>query len=166
MAANDGRMTQWLLVEDTRRQKRNGPLMHRGRLTRTRIAALSGAPASTAGYPLAVAKAKDPDLSPRMRKPRAVRRRGSALTAWSGCGSWCRRCRIRDSIRPHGPGRRPSGAWRPGWNGAAMRPPTGRNGDIFPHHPHGVFYQDTRILSRWPPACYVESRSNGAGFPP
>ncbi|HEY8702633.1 MAG TPA: glycogen debranching N-terminal domain-containing protein [Arthrobacter sp.] len=24
-----------------------------------------------------------------------------------------------------------------------------RNGDIFPHHPHGVFYQDTRILSRW-----------------
>lgn len=23
------------------------------------------------------------------------------------------------------------------------------NGDIFPHHPHGVFYQDTRILSRW-----------------
>jgi glycogen debranching enzyme len=24
-----------------------------------------------------------------------------------------------------------------------------QNGDIFPHHPHGVFYQDTRILSRW-----------------
>ncbi|WP_457962300.1 amylo-alpha-1,6-glucosidase [Arthrobacter sp. D1-29] len=23
------------------------------------------------------------------------------------------------------------------------------NGDIFPHHPHGVFYRDTRILSRW-----------------
>ncbi|MCO4251222.1 amylo-alpha-1,6-glucosidase [Pseudarthrobacter raffinosi] len=24
-----------------------------------------------------------------------------------------------------------------------------QNGDIFPHHPHGVFHQDTRILSRW-----------------
>ncbi|MFC9351788.1 glycogen debranching N-terminal domain-containing protein [Arthrobacter sp. NPDC057013] len=24
-----------------------------------------------------------------------------------------------------------------------------RNGDIFPYHPHGVFYRDTRILSRW-----------------
>ncbi|MFF1880079.1 glycogen debranching N-terminal domain-containing protein [Pseudarthrobacter sp. NPDC058196] len=24
-----------------------------------------------------------------------------------------------------------------------------QNGDIFPHHPHGVFYRDTRILSRW-----------------
>jgi glycogen debranching enzyme len=23
------------------------------------------------------------------------------------------------------------------------------NGDIFPHNPHGVFYQDTRVLSRW-----------------
>lgn len=23
------------------------------------------------------------------------------------------------------------------------------NGDVFPHHPHGIFYQDTRILSRW-----------------
>ena len=24
-----------------------------------------------------------------------------------------------------------------------------QNGDIFPHHPHGVFHEDTRILSRW-----------------
>ena len=24
-----------------------------------------------------------------------------------------------------------------------------QNGDIFPEHPHGVFVQDTRILSRW-----------------
>ncbi|MDR6558540.1 hypothetical protein J2809_002910 [Arthrobacter pascens] len=24
-----------------------------------------------------------------------------------------------------------------------------QNGDIFAHHPHGVFHQDTRILSRW-----------------
>ncbi|MBT2533841.1 amylo-alpha-1,6-glucosidase [Arthrobacter sp. ISL-48] len=24
-----------------------------------------------------------------------------------------------------------------------------QNGDVFPHHPHGVFYRDTRILSRW-----------------
>lgn len=24
-----------------------------------------------------------------------------------------------------------------------------QSGDIFPHHPHGVFYRDTRILSRW-----------------
>ncbi|MDQ1060835.1 glycogen debranching enzyme [Arthrobacter globiformis] len=24
-----------------------------------------------------------------------------------------------------------------------------QNGDIFPHHPHGVFHLDTRILSRW-----------------
>ncbi|GAP61448.1 amylo-Alpha-1,6-Glucosidase [Arthrobacter sp. Hiyo1] len=23
------------------------------------------------------------------------------------------------------------------------------NGDVLPHHPHGVFYRDTRILSRW-----------------
>lgn len=23
------------------------------------------------------------------------------------------------------------------------------DGDIHPKHPHGVFYQDTRILSRW-----------------
>ena len=23
------------------------------------------------------------------------------------------------------------------------------NGDIHPEHPHGVFYEDTRILSRW-----------------
>ncbi|MFD1213778.1 glycogen debranching N-terminal domain-containing protein [Arthrobacter sp. GCM10027362] len=24
-----------------------------------------------------------------------------------------------------------------------------QNGDIFPYHPHGVFFEDTRILSRW-----------------
>ncbi|MGF9664000.1 glycogen debranching N-terminal domain-containing protein [Arthrobacter crystallopoietes] len=24
-----------------------------------------------------------------------------------------------------------------------------QSGDISPHHPHGVFYQDTRILSDW-----------------
>lgn len=52
-----------------------------------------------------------------------------------------------------------------GWNADNAAGPTGpgavtlvegssfcislQNGDIFPHHPHGVFYQDTRILSRW-----------------
>jgi hypothetical protein len=24
-----------------------------------------------------------------------------------------------------------------------------QNGDIFPHHPHGFFHRDTRVLSRW-----------------
>ena len=52
-----------------------------------------------------------------------------------------------------------------GWNAENAAGPTGQgavtlvagssfcislqNGDIFPYHPHGVFYQDTRILSRW-----------------
>ena len=52
-----------------------------------------------------------------------------------------------------------------GWNADNAAGPTGQgavtlvagssfcislqNGDILPHHPHGVFYQDTRILSRW-----------------
>jgi glycogen debranching enzyme len=52
-----------------------------------------------------------------------------------------------------------------GWNADNAGGPTGQgavtlvegssfcislqNGDIFPHHPHGVFHQDTRILSRW-----------------
>jgi glycogen debranching enzyme len=52
-----------------------------------------------------------------------------------------------------------------GWNADNAAGPTGQgavtlvegssfcislqNGDIFPHHPHGVFHQDTRILSRW-----------------
>jgi glycogen debranching enzyme len=52
-----------------------------------------------------------------------------------------------------------------GWNTDNAAGPTGQgavtlvegssfcislqNGDIFPHHPHGVFHQDTRILSRW-----------------
>ncbi|MBT2512099.1 glycogen debranching N-terminal domain-containing protein [Arthrobacter sp. ISL-30] len=52
-----------------------------------------------------------------------------------------------------------------GWNADIAAGPTGpgavtlvegssfcislQNGDIFPHHPHGVFYQDTRIISRW-----------------
>lgn len=52
-----------------------------------------------------------------------------------------------------------------GWNVENAAGPTGQgavtlvggssfcislqNGDIFPHHPHGVFHQDTRILSRW-----------------
>ena len=52
-----------------------------------------------------------------------------------------------------------------GWNADNMAGSTGQgsvtlvagssfcislpNGDIFPHHPHGVFYRDTRILSRW-----------------
>jgi glycogen debranching enzyme len=52
-----------------------------------------------------------------------------------------------------------------GWNSDNAAGPTGQgavtlvegssfcislqNGDIFPHHPHGVFHQDTRILSRW-----------------
>ncbi|NKX56250.1 amylo-alpha-1,6-glucosidase [Arthrobacter mobilis] len=51
------------------------------------------------------------------------------------------------------------------WNADSIAGPTGagavtlveganfcislQNGDIFPHHPHGVFFQDTRILSRW-----------------
>lgn len=54
-----------------------------------------------------------------------------------------------------------------GWNADNAGGPTGpgavtlvdgssfcvslQNGDIFPHHPHGVFHQDTRILSRWNP---------------
>ncbi|WP_066285078.1 amylo-alpha-1,6-glucosidase [Arthrobacter sp. B6] len=52
-----------------------------------------------------------------------------------------------------------------GWNADNAAGPTGlgavtlvegssfcislQNGDIFAHHPHGVFYRDTRILSRW-----------------
>src|SRR3954468_602089 len=52
-----------------------------------------------------------------------------------------------------------------GWNADTLAGPVGagavtlvagsnfcislQNGDIFPHHPHGVFHQDTRILSRW-----------------
>lgn len=52
-----------------------------------------------------------------------------------------------------------------GWNAGTRAGPVGagavtlmegsnfciclQNGDIFPHHPHGVFYEDTRILSRW-----------------
>jgi len=52
-----------------------------------------------------------------------------------------------------------------GWNADNAAGPTGQgaitlvegsafcislqNGDIFPDHPHGVFHQDTRILSRW-----------------
>lgn len=37
-------------------------LMYRGGLTRSRIAALTGAPAATVGYHLSVARAADPDL--------------------------------------------------------------------------------------------------------
>ncbi|MFE4080344.1 glycogen debranching N-terminal domain-containing protein [Paenarthrobacter sp. YIM B13468] len=52
-----------------------------------------------------------------------------------------------------------------GWNADNVAGPTGQgavtlvegssfcismqNGDISPQHPHGVFYQDTRVLSRW-----------------
>jgi hypothetical protein len=48
-------------------------LMYRGGLTRSRIAALTRAPAATIGYHLSVALAADPDCRPRTRQPLAGR---------------------------------------------------------------------------------------------
>jgi hypothetical protein len=82
-------------------------LMYRGGLARTRI----GAPGSTVGYYLAVARAADPGLEAAHQEPAGGRRLGLAHTGWNGYGSWRRWYRKRDGIRPRGPAPRPSGAW-------------------------------------------------------